>query len=298
MEDVTCDLCGAADRKIVWTKGRFGMALTTVVCRRCGLVFTSPRMTEEEMREFYEKEYRLAYSGTHTPTDKLLKKFDANATRRFGQVTDHIPVAEIGKVLDVGCGCGHFVSKFSEDVDRHGIEPNDALADYANKNFGVTAYSGFIEDEAFTERQFDLVTFFHVLEHVRSPSATLKRVHELLADDGWLCIEVPDIYRPYYGDLSDFFQNAHPYSFSTASLTALLLKAGFSNPLAVFYTGNFLTIITRKCGTKEISPDDFLPDPDEANKVISSLRKWRLKYMLFYSWWIPASPYLRKLLRR
>lgn len=298
MEDVSCDLCGAADRQIIWKKGRFGMPVTTVVCRCCGLVFTSPRMTEQEMREFYEKEYRLAYSGTHTPTVELLNGFDAKATPRFKQISERVPITEIRKVLDVGCGCGHFVSKFSTEVDRHGIEPNDALADFANKNFGVKVYSGFIEDKAFTEREFDLVTFFHVLEHVRSPTAILKRVHDLLADNGWLCIEVPDIYRPYHGDLSDFFQNAHTYTFSTESLTSFLLKAGFSKPLAVFHTGNFVTVLAKKRGKTEEFASGDLFDSKEVGKVISSIQTWRRKYLLFYCWWIPLSSFLRSLLGR
>lgn len=250
------------------------------------------------MREFYEKEYRLAYSGTHAPTDKLLKKFEANAERRFKQMSQHVPLAEIRRVLDIGCGCGHFLSKFPERFDRHGIEPNDALTDYANKQVGVSVYNGFIEDEAFTEREFDLASLFHVLEHTASPSACLNRVHDLLVDNGWLCIEVPDVYRPYHGNLNDFFQNAHPFSFSLASLTSLLRKAGFSEPLAAFNTRNMLTIISRKLGESERSADDVRTDAAEAERVLSSLRSWRRRYLLFYWWWIPISPFLRRFVVR
>ena len=67
-----CPLCGASSSAPFDQREFRGQLVTNVICRRCGLVYQSPRMTEAESQAFYEAEYRLLYQGQEGPNPKDL----------------------------------------------------------------------------------------------------------------------------------------------------------------------------------------------------------------------------------
>ena len=62
-ENVPC-LCGNPDGELIGTHDRYGLVVHTHLCDRCGMMWTSPRMTEASLKRFYNEDYRAIYVGS------------------------------------------------------------------------------------------------------------------------------------------------------------------------------------------------------------------------------------------
>jgi 2-polyprenyl-3-methyl-5-hydroxy-6-metoxy-1,4-benzoquinol methylase len=93
-------------------------------------------------------------------------------------------------LLDFGCGTGNFLLKaqnFASEVC--GIEPEQRLTDYF-KDVHLKVYNSMAEIPL--HKKFDIITLFHVLEHLQNPKKTLTGLRKYLQDDGQIIIEVPN----------------------------------------------------------------------------------------------------------
>jgi SAM-dependent methyltransferase len=98
--------------------------------------------------------------------------------------------------LDIGCARGEYLLRVRErypSLAVSGVEPSPIDARYARESFSLDVANTTIEEADLPDRSFDLVTLFHVLEHVQDPPETLRRVRRLLAPDGVLVVEVPNM---------------------------------------------------------------------------------------------------------
>jgi SAM-dependent methyltransferase len=96
-----------------------------------------------------------------------------------------------GKVLDYGCGMGHFIKRFTKgyepwayDVSTDALESVKDMAPYVNIC---------LSPDSLEENTFDLIVSLHVLEHLESPVETLLMFHRMLNDKGILLYVVPHI---------------------------------------------------------------------------------------------------------
>jgi len=181
MEHLTrCDLCRGGSLSIVDSK------ISLCRCDNCGFVFRNPRPSAEEIARFYS-------AGDHY--DNWLAEepaFDALARRRLRKVVNS---RDGGKLLDVGSGIGQFLHFAQERFEVEGTEISASAVRIARDKYHLAIRRGAIEEIDFGECRFDLITMFHVLEHVLSPSATLRRCAELLAPGGLIVIAVPNELR-------------------------------------------------------------------------------------------------------
>lgn len=83
MEFVSCALCGADHYRILAREALYGVSCTTVICRRCGLVYVNPRMDASERQGFYISGYREREFGQGQPTADFLHKAEREATARL-----------------------------------------------------------------------------------------------------------------------------------------------------------------------------------------------------------------------
>jgi 2-polyprenyl-3-methyl-5-hydroxy-6-metoxy-1,4-benzoquinol methylase len=187
----------------------------------CGLVYQSPRMTVAELDNFYKKEYRRVYQNDDGPISHDLSVQKARATNLINMLAES-GVKKIYRHLDVGSSSGMLLEKMGDEYQCQsvGIEPGDAYRIYAEKR-GLQVYPSL--EAAEEEQPFDLITMVHVLEHIPQPVAYLAELQKrYLADDGWLLIEVPNLYA------HDSFEVAHLVAFSRHSLSQLVMQAGYS----------------------------------------------------------------------
>ena len=98
------------------------------------------------------------------------------------------------RLLDIGAGIGTFLSIARDRLGWNvaGTEVSTAAVGIARERYSLDIQLGWAEDLALAPGSFDVITLWHVLEHVPSPSQTLKLCHDLLRPNGLLGIAVPN----------------------------------------------------------------------------------------------------------
>jgi len=225
-----CDLCGCDSYQVFANRGRGGVPIQTVICDKCGLVYTNPRMTDEENARWYKDSYWGDYKSQQAPDEKFFQRRLPKIREIFEQVKQYLPKG--ARVLEIGCGVGALLSRIQAEVGESGtvigIEPHSGHAKFARESKGLDVRNGLLEDiiPDLEEGAFDLVVMNHVLEHTTSPTATLEAIKTLLKPGGVYVAEVPNVEAPG-SRLSHFFHPAHHYNFSPATFARLARKAGF-----------------------------------------------------------------------
>lgn len=216
-----CPLCGA-NHSSLFDQRRFrDLPVTNRICTNCGMVFQSPRMTDAELTEFYQAEYRQLYQDSTGPNSKDLT---VQLSRARILVEFARPVIQPGiPHLDIGCSSGLLMQGFAEAFKTMptGIEPGDAYRDYAQGR-GLVVFPSRDALLAAQSERFGLISMAHVLEHIAEPVAYLRELREqLLTPEGWLLLEVPNLYA------HDSFEVAHLLAFSPHTLEQTVRQAGF-----------------------------------------------------------------------
>lgn len=216
-----CPLCGSDQSSLFDQRNFRDQIVINRLCSRCGLVFQSPRMSDEELAAFYEHEYRQLYQGSPEPgrRDLATQRQRAESLLLFAQ--GHL--TGVTRHLDIGCSAGllleHFKSVYG--CQPTGIEPGNEYRSYAQGR-GLTVYPTLDALRATHPAQFDLISMAHVLEHLPNPVEYLADFRQnLLAPEGKLLVEVPNLYA------HDSFEVAHLVSFSRLTLTQVLKKVGY-----------------------------------------------------------------------
>ncbi len=178
-----CYLCGSVQHKKRADSVRDNEKLSVLECKSCGLVFLSS--FEHIKKDHYEQ------SGMHgdvTPgVDAWLNKTKRDDLRRAGFLRELLDDATL---LDFGCGAGGFLEQ-AEAIAKevHGVEPEVRLQE-SFKQRELTVYKSLKEIEL-KHMQYDLITAFHVIEHLPDPATILKQMAKCLAPDGTIIVEVP-----------------------------------------------------------------------------------------------------------
>jgi 2-polyprenyl-3-methyl-5-hydroxy-6-metoxy-1,4-benzoquinol methylase len=181
-----CYMCG--NSKFIQRSGsvRDKPDLKIFECISCGLVFLS---SFDHIRNgFYESS---EMHGEEMPdVQAWLRETAWDDERRFQYLKLILPNR---KLLDFGCGAGGFLLKARElAATAHGVEPESRLKSHF-QNHDLTIFQNFsgISNYIPGER-YDIITLFHVLEHIPDPKSILMKLSEFLADNGQIIIEVPN----------------------------------------------------------------------------------------------------------
>lgn len=223
---IPCNLCGSTDAEPIRTKDRHGNSLRSVICRCCGLVWSDPRPTPEELRDFYAREYRLGYKGTYQPKAKHTYRAGKVAVDRFRRLTDFL--APGFRVLDVGAGSGEVVYVLrAMGYDASGFEPNEGYASYAAGVLGLPVHQGFWQEASIQQESQDMVTMFHMVEHLESPFEIMRHARQWLKPEGLLLVEVPNVEAVCQQPHTQFHRG-HLYHFNLATMEEMHRRAGYS----------------------------------------------------------------------
>jgi len=196
------------------------------------MVYNSPRLSEEINEEIHSEELYINHYKL-----KVLPSFEYRrnvlAKKKYHQVMKYFN--KPGRVLDIGCGLGDVLSVFDENGwECLGIDFNKFAADFVTKQFGIDVLRKNIFQYK-TNKKFDLIMLWGVLEHVYHPFKLLVHVKSLLHDDGIMLIEVPsaDSLLVRYCEHTSvdvdrtFEEGRHIMLFSVQSLIEMCKKAGF-----------------------------------------------------------------------
>lgn len=234
LEYAVCNLCHADDTRVLF-EGRDRLhglpgVFTVAQCQQCGLVYLNPRPTKSEIGVYYPDDYE-PYVFFERIRHNRLARLDYNygLGKRRRAIEKFVPD---GRLLDVGCGNGSFLYYMQEQSWQvHGVEIGQAGADYARQELGLDVFLGELHGTAFPAYHFDLVTMWNVFEHLYDPAATLVEVKRILKPEGLLVITVPNLAswdtRVFGPAWVGYDVPRHLYTFSPATLGALLEQAGF-----------------------------------------------------------------------
>jgi len=223
--ELPCPVCGEILGQVIAHRDRRGERLKTVGCTQCGLMRTDPLPTTDELRRFYESEYRRSYKGSECPSSKRIYRAALLAAGRLRRLKSHLPATS--KVLDIGCASGEWL--FMLKARGHspiGVELDSAYGEFGRREYGVDIRTQSLDTLQSPEHAFDCITMFHVLEHIPDPIATLRGIHRWLTKDGRLIVEVPNI-NSVHQNPAKRFHHAHVLGFTERSLATAFQASGW-----------------------------------------------------------------------
>lgn len=237
MENILCVLCGRDNTKVLFRQGIFQkggpvIKFNNVICKNCGLVYRSPRPNSSELNEIYKKIYleeRETLSDEAAALEFVSRVDQKNKGEQIANFLSNI-IKPKSKILDVGSGLG-LVGGFLRQnigVEVIGIEPSELSAKVANKIYGMEVFRGTFDDylKEKNNEKFDCIILHHVFEHFGDPLGKLEQLKNLLAPQGVLYIEVPNV-TDFKKPISQFFDALHLYNYSPETLEAMLKKGGY-----------------------------------------------------------------------
>jgi 2-polyprenyl-3-methyl-5-hydroxy-6-metoxy-1,4-benzoquinol methylase len=267
-----CPISGSTDAVLVSSKDRHGKSLRNIMCQKSGLIYVDP-VPFENTEEFYQTEYRKSYKGVHRPKPKHVYRAGKIALERYSRLSGLLSPS--ANCLDAGSSSGEFVYFLkSRDHNAQGVEANIPYAEYSQSQLEIeVSISPFSEFK--TEEKFDLITMFHVLEHLEHPVRDLSHLGNFLKPEGYFVIEVPNIQYPNMA-FSHKWHPGHLFSFSAQTLSMLMQKAGFKTISCepVSDGGNLWGVFRLNQSDKNNQKTEVSSSGDELN----ILKKQRLKY--------------------
>lgn len=209
------------------TRGRFGAWIRRVKAAiRSGV-----------LREFYgygdsAGEDSPGVWSAWTPLWKALLYGEHLRLKLRGKAAIILPFVGDGMLLDVGCGSGERLQRHvALGWDGWGVEISPEAARYAREERGLRVFQGDLPGAGFPAGTFDMVVFSHSLEHMFSPTATLREVNRILRPGGRLFLALPNAAsaearlfgRWWFG----WEVPRHLYHFTPRTLDRCLRQTGF-----------------------------------------------------------------------
>ena len=225
-----CMLCGEEEKIQMIHKGcRDDSTRNVMRCNSCGLVFLDKQ--EFQMDDLYEN------SGMHQEDEydfiKWLEETREDDSRRAEYIrnSEYVKQRESIDILDFGCGNGGLLRILNEDEQFacHGVELETAACNQIN-SAGIECLADIC---MYGEKKFDVITMFHVIEHILRPEELLAKVSHYLKEDGILIIETPnadDALLTRFGcsSFADFtYWSLHVFLYNSSTLEEIVKRSGY-----------------------------------------------------------------------
>lgn len=192
-----------------------------VNCTNCSLVWLADPPKTGEMAVHYSQEYdrSIAAAGDNSPG------------RGRNRKQTLMQYKQSGAVLDLGCSAGSFLKALgTKEWDLYGVDMSAESARRAQAESGAKVFTGDVLDASFQPSSFDVITCFHVFEHLYRPREVLQKVFEWLKPGGIFYVLVPNIdsagahiFRSYWYALE---LPRHVFHYSPKSLSMMARSVG------------------------------------------------------------------------
>lgn len=187
-----CPFCRGHAREIPRARLTQGVAdgpFRLFDCTACDLVFVHPMPARQILEDFYGPDYhgeaeRGRFWGPLEAVSLWFRRHRIPVRRYFKAP---------GRVLDIGCGRAEFLRSLAAiGWEAHGVELNALTARRARQHLGDRIFAGDLHDARFPDGFFDLVSLYHVIEHLTDPQATIDEIHRVLKPGGLLLLSTPN----------------------------------------------------------------------------------------------------------
>jgi 2-polyprenyl-3-methyl-5-hydroxy-6-metoxy-1,4-benzoquinol methylase len=229
MKEVTiCPICNGTSFKHIADPRDFTLTqerYTVIQCSSCSLGITSPRPDDNDLGKYYISDEYISHAEKATTVfDKIYTIARSHAFNRKERLLQEMTQGRT--VLDYGCGTGDFLLFLqSRGYEIKGVEPSSKARAIAAGKIGADRV---FENIQTIDTQFDIITLWHVLEHVPDLDETLTHLTRRLSKQGFLFIAVPNLNSWDSNHYRDFWAAydtpRHLWHFTRKSIPALLQK--------------------------------------------------------------------------
>jgi 2-polyprenyl-3-methyl-5-hydroxy-6-metoxy-1,4-benzoquinol methylase len=128
------------------------------------------------------------------------------------------------RLLDVGTSDGSFLKAMKDEgFEVLGVDPESKFSEFCEGYFQIKIIPKFLEEANFTNKSFDVVTVFGVLEHIYDPHKFIQSVFDLLKESGFLYMAIPSVFSVHSYSIA----KGHTCLYSKHTLTQALESNGF-----------------------------------------------------------------------
>jgi 2-polyprenyl-3-methyl-5-hydroxy-6-metoxy-1,4-benzoquinol methylase len=194
-------------------------------CKGCSFIITSPRPAPSELGKYYISEDYISHSSKAKSILDYIYKISRLFTLRWKLriIRQNLPSIKSPSLLDYGCGTGDFLKTCKENgFTIRGVEPSPIARTQAQE----TTLENIAEDLSQVTRQFNVITLWHVLEHVPNLNETIASLKSHLEKNGTIFIAVPNHLsrdaKKYKNDWAAYDVPRHLWHFNRDTMKLLL----------------------------------------------------------------------------
>jgi 2-polyprenyl-3-methyl-5-hydroxy-6-metoxy-1,4-benzoquinol methylase len=230
-----CPVCGARSSQLLYRqrfhgfrRGSISDGYDVVACDDCGMCYAADLPGQDRFDEYYtdSSKYDLGAEGAHL-AESDLKRFAGQAEFVGVHLTDRRT-----PILDVGTATGGFLEALRGRgyENLFGVDPSPDAVRVAREERGFEAVVGGIQAARKWGRNFGLITYLAVLEHLLDPRDDIRTLASLLRADGLALVQVPDAgsFKHHVDAPFQQFSVEHINYFTRSSLANLMGAEGFS----------------------------------------------------------------------
>ena len=251
-----CSVCGSTHCSEVFSVKDFSITKESFVlksCNQCDFLFTSEAPGQSEIGRYYQSDVYISHTdGSKGFIEKLYQLVRKKTLVGKRNLVAGISQKHKGKVLDYGCGTGAFLNEMkTSGWQVNGIEPDSGARKRAEQLVGSSI--GLPEElSELSSDQYDVITMWHVLEHVHELNWTIEQIKRILKEDGKLFIAVPNHHsfdaRHYLSFWAAYDVPRHLYHFSPDTMSLLMEKHGLKviSKKAMWFDSFYVSMLSEK----------------------------------------------------
>ena len=269
-----CYVCSAND----WSSLKeLNLERELAVCKPCGAVaYQVEAQSEAQIKEFYRKAYRP--DPTHENVLTTNRKL--NYIRIF--LKDFLKDKEGLTTADVGCATGYLVSW----LRSAGHKSTGSELTLAYRRFAENFYGFPIPEDLEPKHRYDLITLYHVLEHMTEPDKKLQKFRALSAQGGHFMVATPqwlDTLEEASGtpmaSFAHLFHKDHINVFTAQAIKNLFSAAGLEvvKEDHLTYGQTYLLKLAASDAVAPIVPEDWQEIVDKIKRTNEAINRFRLK---------------------
>jgi 2-polyprenyl-3-methyl-5-hydroxy-6-metoxy-1,4-benzoquinol methylase len=230
-------------------------------CGNCALRFTQDVPAAAAISAYYNSSDYISHSDTNKGfINKLYHAVRSVTLRSKKNLVEKYAAKNKGDLLDIGAGTGAFAATMQKaNWNVTALEPDTTARANAKSNFNIILQPS---EQLFNlkDESFDVITLWHVLEHVHDLHNYVQRFFSLLKKDGVLIIAVPNYTsydaKEYESAWAAYDVPRHLYHFSPKSMNALLEKHGFKlkKHKPMWFDSYYISLLSEKYLTGKNNP--------------------------------------------
>jgi len=163
-------------------------------CSECNFSFTQDFPSENVIGKYYEASQYISHTDTKEGIINKLYHYarKVSLNSKIQLIKKHSVNKQDNSLLDIGCGTGHFLHTIQkEGWNVSGIEKSKSVREHTRKNFSLN-----VQDtnciNRINDKSKDVITLWHVLEHIESLNETMSQINRILKKNGTLFIALPN----------------------------------------------------------------------------------------------------------